>query len=43
MKVKEPVLVLVKVGEHVEAFCFADVVYEVVLQELIDVVGGDLA
>ena len=41
--VKEAVLVLVEVGEHMEALGFADVVHHVVLEKLIDVIGADLA
>lgn len=41
--VKEAVLVLVEVGEHMEALSFADVVHHVVLKKLIDVVGTNLA
>ena len=43
LEVKEAVLVLVKVGEHVEALSLADIVHKVVLQELVDVIGRDLA
>lgn len=38
LKVEEAVLILVEVGEHMEALGLADVVHHVVLQELVDVV-----
>ena len=38
LKVKESILVLVEIGEHVEALSLTDVVDHVVLQKLIDVV-----
>ena len=37
--VEEAVLILVEVGEHVEALGLADVIYHVVLEELVDVVS----
>ena len=43
MEIEEAVLVFVKVAEHVEALSLADVVDQVVLQELVDIVGRDLA
>ena len=43
MEVEETILVLVEIAKHVEAFSFADVVHHVVLQELVDIIGGDLA
>ena len=39
LKVEEAILVLIEVGEHVEALSLADVVDHVVLQKLIDIVG----
>ncbi len=43
LEIKEAIFIFVEVGEHVEALSFADVVDHVVVQELVDVVGGDLA
>ena len=43
LEVKESILVLVEVCEHVEALSFTDVVDHVVLEELVDVIGADLA
>ena len=43
LKIEETILVLVKVGEHVEAFGLTDVVHHVVLEELVDVVGRNFA
>ena len=39
MEVEEAILVLIEEAEHVEALSFADVVYHVVLQELVDVIS----
>ena len=43
LEIEETILILVKVGEHVEALSLTDVVDHIILQELIDVVCGDLA
>ena len=43
LEVKKTVLILVKITEHVETLSLADIVDHVVLEELIDIVGGDLA
>ena len=43
LEVEEAIFVLIEVGEHVEALSFTDVVNHVVLEELVDVVGADLA
>ena len=43
LKVKETILVLVKIGEHMETLSFTDVVDHIVLQELIDVVGRNFS
>ena len=43
LKVKETILILVKIGEHMETLSFTDVVDHIVLQELIDVVGRNFS
>ena len=43
LKIEEAILVLIEVGEHVEALSFTNVVDHVVLEELVDVVGADLS
>ena len=43
LEVEEAIFVLIEVGEHVEALSFTNVVDHVVLEELVDVVGADLA
>ena len=43
LKVKEAVLILVEIGEHVEAFSFAYVIDHVVLKELVDVICGNFS
>ena len=43
LEIEEAILVLIEVGEHVEALSFTNVVYHVVLKELVDVVGADLS
>ena len=42
-EVQEAIFILVKEVEHVEALLLRDVVHHVVLQELVDVVGANLA
>ena len=43
LEIEEAILVLIEVGEHVEALSFTNVVDHVVLKELVDVVGADLS
>ena len=43
LEIEEAILVLIEVGEHVEALSLTDVVDHVVLEELVDVVGANLA
>ena len=43
LEIEETILILVKVGEHVEALSLTDVVDHIILQELVDVICGDLA
>ena len=43
LEIEETILVLIEVGEHVEALGLADVVDHVVLEELVDVVRRNLS
>ena len=43
LEVEKTVLILVEITEHMETLSLADIVHHVVLEELIDIVGGDLA
>ena len=43
LEIEETILILVKVGEHVEALSLTDVVDHIILQELVDVICRDFA
>ena len=43
LEIEETILVLIEVGEHVEALSLADVVDHVVLEELIDIVSANFS